>query len=93
MTSHCGVKQVGLLMLIYPDLTRSALEKRHPSFPSFIIIIIMAYNREWDMGKESWHDGGSWGLGLATAETMTMEREEEEVQRLYARRLLLHPLC
>jgi len=33
MTSHCGVKQVGLLMLIYPDLTRSALEKRHPSFP------------------------------------------------------------
>ncbi|KAI9457796.1 hypothetical protein BJY52DRAFT_1187142 [Lactarius psammicola] len=23
----------------------------------------MAYNREWDMGKESWHDGGSWGTG------------------------------
>ena len=21
----------------------------------------MAYNREWDMGKESWNDGGSWG--------------------------------
>ena len=20
----------------------------------------MAYNREWDMGKEAWHDGGSW---------------------------------
>jgi hypothetical protein len=60
MTSHCGVKQVGLLMLIYPDLTRSALEKRHPSFPSFIIIIIMAYNREWDMGKDTWHDDGSW---------------------------------
>ena len=21
----------------------------------------MAYNREWDMGKETWHDGGdSW---------------------------------
>ena len=20
----------------------------------------MAYNREWDMGKEVWHDGGSW---------------------------------
>lgn len=23
----------------------------------------MAYNREWDMGKESWNDGGSWGAG------------------------------
>ncbi|KAH9029099.1 hypothetical protein EDB85DRAFT_1968260 [Lactarius pseudohatsudake] len=23
----------------------------------------MAYNREWDMGKESWHDGSSWGAG------------------------------
>ncbi|KAI9433949.1 hypothetical protein H4582DRAFT_1983514 [Lactarius indigo] len=23
----------------------------------------MAYNREWDMGKESWHDGGSWNTG------------------------------
>jgi hypothetical protein len=23
----------------------------------------MAYNREWDMGKESWHEGGSWGSG------------------------------
>ena len=20
----------------------------------------MAYNREWDMGKEAWHEGGSW---------------------------------
>jgi hypothetical protein len=20
----------------------------------------MAYNREWDMGKEVWHEGGSW---------------------------------
>ena len=20
----------------------------------------MAYNRELDMGKETWHDGGSW---------------------------------
>jgi RNA-binding protein 5/10 len=23
----------------------------------------MAYNREWDMGKDSWHDGGSWAAG------------------------------
>ncbi|KAH8980825.1 hypothetical protein EDB86DRAFT_3066766 [Lactarius hatsudake] len=23
----------------------------------------MAYNREWDMGKESWNDGSSWGAG------------------------------
>jgi hypothetical protein len=53
--------QVGLLTLVCPtDLTRSAVEERHRSFPSFIIIIIMAYNREWDMGKETWHDGGSW---------------------------------
>lgn len=27
----------------------------------------MAYNREWDMGKESWHDGGSWGNGPGKA--------------------------
>ena len=20
----------------------------------------MAYNREWDMGKETWNDSGSW---------------------------------
>ena len=20
----------------------------------------MAYNREWDMGKEVWHEGGPW---------------------------------
>ncbi len=20
----------------------------------------MAYNREWDMGKETWHEGDSW---------------------------------
>lgn len=59
MASHCEVKQVGLLTLICPGLTRSALDKRHPSFPSFFIII-MAYNREWDMGKETWHDDGSW---------------------------------
>lgn len=59
MASHCGVKQVGLLTLVCLDLTRPAVEKRHPCFPAFIII--MAYNREWDMGKEeAWHDGGSW---------------------------------
>jgi hypothetical protein len=60
MASHCGVKQVGLLTLVCLDLTRSALEKRHPCFLSFFII--MAYNREWDMGKEeAWHDdGGPW---------------------------------
>jgi hypothetical protein len=22
--------------------------------------LLMAYNREWDMGKEVWHEGGSW---------------------------------
>jgi hypothetical protein len=33
------------------------------SFFWFDFISSMAYNREWDMGKESWHDGGSWGVG------------------------------
>ena len=31
------------------------------SFFSVRLRASMAYNREWDMGKESWNDGGSWG--------------------------------
>jgi len=47
------------LTLVCPDLTRSALESGTVVFLSFFII--MAYNREWDMGKEeAWYDGGSW---------------------------------
>jgi hypothetical protein len=34
--------------------------KAIPVVPSFFIIIMATYNREWDMGKETWHDGGSW---------------------------------
>jgi RNA-binding protein 5/10 len=38
----------------------------------------MAYNREWDMGKETCK---TMAHGLETVETRTMEREEEEIQR------------
>jgi hypothetical protein len=31
--------------------------------PLVRVLSSMAYNREWDMGKETWRDGDSWGAG------------------------------
>jgi hypothetical protein len=71
MASHSGVKQVGLLTLVCPDLTRSALEKRHPWFPSF------SSSSSWlTIANGTWErsPGMTVAHGLATVETRTMKR-------------------
>jgi hypothetical protein len=37
-----------------------AILPTHLVLTSFFFTTFMAYNREWDMGKEAWHEGGSW---------------------------------
>lgn len=58
MASHCGGEASGSVDTCLSGFDALYSGKAAPVFPHNFII--MAYNREWDMGKEAWHDGGSW---------------------------------